>query len=84
MSKGAKTAAGIAVVVGLGLAGWVTYKHFSKGTAPANLAPSGGNASKPAGSNATGPASVAIAGIQTLPSLLGSLDNVFSSGGGSK
>jgi hypothetical protein len=83
MTKGAKTLAGAAVVVGLGVAGWLTYKHFSKGTAPSNLAPSlNGSASKPAGTNATGPASIAVAGIAALPGTITALNNVFSSGGG--
>lgn len=79
MTKGAKTAAGAAVVVGLGLAGYLTYKHFSKGTAPAGLS-SSGKASQPAGGNATGPASIAIAGIAALPGTINALDGVFNGG----
>jgi hypothetical protein len=80
MKKGAKTAAGIAVVVGLGVAGWLVYKHFSKG-APAT-GPSATNASKPAATNASGPADIGIAGIQVLPATVTAIGNLFQPSGG--
>jgi hypothetical protein len=78
MTKGAKTAAAAAVVLGLGVAGWYTYKHFSKGTAPKG-APLSGGATKPAGPPATDAgASIAVAGLNALAPTLNAINGFIN------
>lgn len=77
MTKGAKTAAGIAVAVGLGVAGWFTYKHFAKGTAP-KTGPSLAGASTTNATQTSNPAGIAIAGLNALPGTLNAINGLLN------